>query len=72
MDSSRKLEEIKKVVQSWLDRQSHDRCWYYPELFRELVKILDIKPSKEPNLPPLEEFKEGCRRYQAEEFNLKE
>ncbi|MBS3147467.1 hypothetical protein J4219_01130 [Candidatus Woesearchaeota archaeon] len=71
MDDSKKLEEVKVIIQAWLDKQGHDRCWYYPDLFRELAGLLDISASKEPGLPPLDEFKKGCERYQKEEFAMK-
>ncbi|MCC7432794.1 hypothetical protein IT412_04695 [Candidatus Peregrinibacteria bacterium] len=67
---TQKLARTKQILQSWVDQQGHNRCWYYPELFRELVELYDIKVTKEPTLPPLEEFKAGCCRYQKEEFNL--
>ena len=69
MNSEEKLHKAKAVIQIWLDKQGHDRCWYYPDLFNELAKILDVKPSKGPSLPPLEEFKKGCEKYQKEEYS---
>ncbi len=62
--------EAKKIVQEWVDQQGHNRCWYYPELFRQLVDVFEIQPSKDPCLPSLSEFKEGCERYQKEEYGL--
>ncbi len=69
-----KLQEAKQILQQWVDKQSHERCWYYPDLFNQLVILFGIKPSKEPSLPPLKEFKMGCERYQEEEYknNFKE
>ena len=64
------LQEAKIIIQQWIDKQRHDRCWYYPDLFNQLVVLFDIKPSKEPFLPPLAEFQEGCKRYQEEEFQI--
>jgi len=64
-----KLLKAKEVIQEWVDKQGHDRCWYYPELFRKLAEILEVKPTKNPSLPSLEEFKKGCERYQEEEYN---
>ncbi len=64
------LEEAKQIIQQWVDKQSHDRSWYYPDLFNQLVILFDIKSSKEPSLPPLVEFKRGCERYQQEEYKL--
>ncbi len=68
MNDTEKVEKVKEVIQEWVNKQGHDRCWYYPELFKELIKILDVKPSKEPKLPPINEFKKGCERYQEEEY----
>ena len=60
--------KAKRILQKWVDRQGHERCWYYPEIFRELCNLFDIKISVDPNLPPEEEFKEGCNRYRKEEY----
>lgn len=68
--NSNKLEQIKLIIQEWVDQQGHNRCWYYPDLFNKLVEILEIKLTKQPSLPPLDEFKDGCRKYQKEEFKL--
>lgn len=59
---------LRRITQAWLDKQGHDRCWYYPDLFREIAKTLGLKPSKLPALPSLPQFQEGCRRYQREEY----
>lgn len=64
--------QTRKIVQSWLDQQGHDRCWYYPDLFRSLVKLLGLSATKAPKLPPRREFEEGCKRYQSEEFGPEE
>lgn len=61
-----KCAEAKAIIQSWLDKQGHEKCWYYPELFRELATLFDLKPTVEPALPPRNEFKEGCSRYEEE------
>ena len=70
MNDSEKVQKAKDVLQEWVDKQGHDRCWYYPDLFRQLADILKVKPSKEPALPPLDEFKKGCERYQREEYKI--
>lgn len=70
MSDQQKLHQAKKIIQEWVDQQGHDRCWYYPDLFNQLVDLFEIKATKEPKLPPLEEFKEGCCRYQKEEFGI--
>ena len=68
-DLEKTVQEARAVVQKWMDKQGHDRCWYYPDLFRKLAEILGVKPSKDISLPPREEFEEGCRRYQQEEYD---
>ena len=68
-DPEQKLLKAKEAIQEWVNKQGHDRCWYYPELFRKLSEILEVKPSKNPSLPSLEEFRKGCERYQEEEYN---
>jgi hypothetical protein len=60
--------ETQALIQEWLDRQGHDRCWYYPEVFSKLAALFGLGAKKPPRLPPRAEFEEGCRRYQAEEF----
>jgi len=65
-----KLKQIRSVVEEWANKQGHDRCWYYPDLFHQIAVILDVELPKTPVLPPRVEFEEGCRRYQNEEFGL--
>ena len=66
--AEQKIEETRTIIQEWLDKQGHERCWYYPDLFNKLAKVLEIKPTKNPSLPLKEEFKKGCERYQEEEY----
>lgn len=68
MNDTEKLEQAKIVLQEWLDKQGHDRCWYYPEIFSKLVDILEVKATKDPSLPPRKEFEEGCKKYQQEQY----
>ena len=68
MNDQEKVDEAKKLLQEWIDKQGHDRCWYYPDIFRKLINLFDITSKKERLLPPLEEFKQGCKRYQEKEY----
>jgi len=68
-DLEEKAKGAKIIIQEWVDKQEHDRCWYYPDLFRKLAEVFDVKYSREPRLPSLKEFKIGCERYQEEEYN---
>lgn len=65
---TRREMEMRTLLQDWTDKQSHDRCWYYPDIFMALCQLLDVKPSKEPELPPRSEFEKGCCKYQDEEY----
>ena len=69
MNDSEKVQKAKLIIQEWIDKQGHERCWYYPDLFKQLLEVLEVSPTKNPALPPLEEFKKGCERYQEEEYN---
>lgn len=66
-----KCDEGKRLIQEWVDKQGHERCWYYPDLFNRLAKLFDVQPSVEPCLPPRPEFELGCCRYQDEEYGTK-
>jgi hypothetical protein len=61
---------IRTEIETWLAKQGHDRCWYYPEIFHRIAALLDIPVPSHPILPPLTEFKRGCERYQVEQFSI--
>ena len=67
----KKYNNAKQIVQEWADMQGHDRCWWHPDLFKRLAKVFDIEPSRDPELPPLKEFKKGCEQYQQEQYRIK-
>ena len=67
--SEQKLADARRILQEWVDQQGHDRCWYYPDVFERLVEILEVKITKRPSLPPLQEFKRGCELYQKKEYD---
>ncbi len=56
------------MLQLWLDKQSHERCWYYPEVFTILSNLFGINQTIHSTLPPRCEFEEGCRLYQNEQY----
>lgn len=66
--SDNKLEEAKAVLQEWADKQGHDRCWYYPEIFRKLCEIMGVTITKDMNLPPRAEFNMCCEQYEREVY----
>lgn len=62
------LKLIKYELESWISKQGHDSCWYYPDIFNKLCEILEIeKPNQ--NLPLRCEFEKGCRKYQNEVYS---
>lgn len=63
-----KLSKIKILVQEWVDKQSHDKCWYYPDIFEAICKELDIEITNK-NLPSAEEFKLGCEKYRTDIYS---
>ncbi len=65
-DAENTLCSVKSVLQRWADKQGHDQCWCYPELFQELCALLDVVPLLPPELPSRSEFERGCRRYQQD------
>jgi len=71
MEESEKIEKAKVILQSWVDQQGHERCWYYPDVFNQLVELFEVKGG-ENGLPPRCEFEEGCRRYQEEQYGKKD
>lgn len=63
-----RCDAAKQILQEWTDKQGHDRCWWFPELFAKLAEIYGVTPSKEPCLPPEEEFEGGCTKFRKEEY----
>lgn len=63
------VEEARSILHAWLSKQGHERCWYYPELFHRLCAALAVQYDGERALPAREEFEDGCRRYQQEQYD---
>lgn len=71
IDAETKLQAVKQIVEDWVGKQSHEHCWYYPDLFRQLCQVLDV-PAVDAGLPPRAEFERGCQMFQEEIFENKE
>lgn len=69
LEQLQNLKQIQELVKGWLNKQGHDQCWYYPDIFLEIAKIVDADLTNQPNLPSLAEFQEGCRKYQKEIYD---
>jgi hypothetical protein len=66
-----KMKQAKEILQSWVDQQGHERCWYYPDVFNQLAELFEIIGG-EKGLPPRCEFEKGCIKYQVEEYGKKD
>ncbi len=64
----KRCSEARKLLEEWAGKQGHDRCWYYPEIFRKIATILGANLDAVGELPPRAEFEEGCRKYQDEVY----
>ena len=68
MNDAETLREVKRIVEECVNKQGPERCWYHPDLFMRLIEVLQIKGVKESCLPPREEFEQGCKKYQEEQY----
>lgn len=59
------LDSVTAVATEWRDKEGHDSCWYYPELFAKFLTTLGLDPKPAHSLPRAE-FEVGCRRYADE------
>lgn len=66
----KKKRKIRKLIQKWVNKQGHDACWYYPDIFEEIMSVLKMKKIKK-KLPTIEKFDKGCKQYQKEIFKMK-
>lgn len=58
------------IVQTWLDKQGHDKCWYYPELLDQLAQKLGLSAPETSVLPPKEEFTKGCQDFRDRLYQI--
>lgn len=64
------LDKVKNIVKEFINKQGHEKCWYYPDLFKSLVEVLGVK-IQITELPDREAFEAGCREYQDSIFGEK-
>ncbi len=51
--------KAKQLLEEWSAQQSQERCWYYPDIFRSLATIFNVRLRFEPKLPLRREFEAG-------------
>lgn len=66
----KRIKEVKKLVEEFANTQGHNKCWFYPDIFNKLAKLLNI-PIKQAAISR-SEFEAGCKQYQDEIFGKKE
>lgn len=55
------------ILQQLATRKGHDRCWYNPEVLRELLDLHGIELSADrTDLPSEDDFAAGCNRFRRE------
>ena len=67
-----KLTAIEAAVVEWMQKQGHDRCWYYPEIFQRILDVLELTEAAPPQYATRltkTEFEAGCRRYAADLYD---
>jgi hypothetical protein len=63
--SCHNCQRAKAIVKAWVGKQVHDKCHYYPELFEQLREMYNLEPEKALSLPPREEFRAECQRFES-------
>lgn len=63
-----KCQEAACLLEEWARKQGHNRCWYYPDVFRALARVLGVELTMTGEQLPRPEFEAGCTRFQDEEY----
>lgn len=66
-DEAKTIRRLRRLVLSWCRKSRHRSCWYYPDIFRKMAKLLKVSVPLYPDMPR-EEFERGCRRFTAEKY----
>ena len=61
------VHEARHALRRWAEHQGHDRCWWHPDILCVLATILGVS-IPEPRLPPREEFRTACARYETAQY----
>lgn len=67
LNNGSKVSQAEMLLKGWVEKQGHDQCWFYPEIFRQLCSTFGIT-APDPGLPPRAEFRKGCLKYESEVY----
>ncbi len=65
LDAGSRLAMVEMLLKGWIAKQGHAKCWYYPDIFRQLCQAIGLEAPETP-APPIGEFKIGCAQYTRE------
>lgn len=63
------LHQVKTILSDWAHNKGHDKCWHHPEILKRLCHIIGISTDIDPELPPREEFQQGCKSYEEQLYD---
>lgn len=64
-----RLKAIQKLIKEWDEKQGHSKCWYYPEIFKQIADEAQVKLTNHPPNVPRPQFREQCHQYEEEQYN---
>jgi hypothetical protein len=67
-DGAAKVAIVCELIQEWTDKKGHNKCWYYPEIFKAICAVIGLKDVQIPDITEAE-FRDGCGRFTLELFN---
>lgn len=63
------IKTVVDLVKEWDQKQGHDKCHYYPEIFGAIASKLGIVLKNDPLNVTEAEFRQGCDQYTKELFH---
>lgn len=55
-------DNLKQAVQAWINKQGHNACWFYPEIFGYIAGTLGLS-YPDMHMPSEQDFQDGCKRF---------
>jgi|SRR5690606_24869251 len=60
-----KVKRIKTLIQEWDNKRGHDKCWYYPEIFEDIAKVVNVPLINNQPCVPRTDFRNNCQIFEA-------